>query len=209
MYDLGEKLEDASVGPGTNLLVAGPPLTGKRRLAFELLAAGAAAGEGSLVVTTRDDADRVLEDYRSVLAEPERARVGVVDCVTQHHGRSASDTETVKYAASPTDMTGIGIKLSGFLDEFRDERGLDRNRVLLDSLSALLMYADLETVFRFMHAFTRRVADAEALGLYVIESTAHDDETMNTLEQLFDGVIEVDADGVTARLPGTDTSVTH
>ena len=208
MYELGPALENATVDPGANLLIAGPPLTGKRRVALEVLAEGAAADQGSVIVTTRDSAERVLADCRSLLDTPDEATVGVVDCVTQHQGRSVQDSETTKYASSPMDMTGIGIKFSEFVEEFYTDRGHTRNRVLLDSLSTLLMYSDLQTVFRFMHVFTSRIENADALGVHVIESTAHDAETMNTMKQLFDGVIETDEDrGVSVQLPGPDTGV--
>jgi KaiC/GvpD/RAD55 family RecA-like ATPase len=208
MYELGSALENATVDPGANLLIAGPPLTGKRRVALEVLAEGAAADQGSVIVTTRDSAERVLVDVRSLLEAPDDATVGVVDCVTQHQGRSVQDSETIKYASSPMDMTGIGIKFSEFVEEFYTDRGHTRNRVLLDSLSTLLMYSDLQTVFRFMHVFTSRIENADALGVHVIESTAHDAETMNTMKQLFDGVIETDEDrGVSVQLPGPDTGV--
>ncbi len=208
MYELGPALDDAKVDPGTNLLLAGPPLTGKRRLAMEVLAHGADNGEGSVVVTTRDSADRVQADYRALLQDSADVDFGVVDCVTKHQGRSHRDDEVVKYASSPVDMTGIGIKFSEFVEEFYTERGLRQNRVMLDSLSTLLMYADLQTVFRFMHVFTSRIENADALGIHVIESTAHDDESMNTLKQLFDGIVTTDEDReVTVRLPGADTTV--
>jgi len=210
MYDLGPELADASVVPGTNLLVAGPPLSGKRRLALSILAHGSARGEGAVVVTTRDSADRVLSDYEQLVSNPETVDVGIVDCVTKHQGRSARDTDVVRYASSPEDMTGIGIKLSEFVEGFRVDRGLDNNRVMVDSLTTLLMYSDVQTVFRFMHVITSRIENADALGVHVIESTAHTDETLNTLKQLFDGVVEVDTDGeVTSNLPGVDTEQTE
>jgi len=56
------------------------------------------------------------------------------------------------------------------------------------------MYVDLQTVFRFLHVFTGRIQSVDGLGVYCIDSTAHDDQTMNTLKQLFDGVIEVERD---------------
>ncbi len=40
--------------------------------------------------------------------------------------------------------------------------------------------------------FTGRIQSADALGVYVIDSTAHDTQTMNTLKQLFDGIIEIE-----------------
>jgi hypothetical protein len=57
------------------------------------------------------------------------------------------------------------------------------------------MYSDLQTVFRFLHVFTGRVQSVDGLGLFSIDSTAHDDQAMNTLKQLFDGIIEVPEDG--------------
>jgi KaiC/GvpD/RAD55 family RecA-like ATPase len=204
MYDLGQDFDNTSVDPGTNILISGPPLTGKRRLAMDIIAHGADNGEGSVIVTTRDSSDRVISDFQSRLVAPDEADLGVVDCVTQHQGRSASDTELVKYASSPVDMTGIGIKFSEFVEEFYTERGVRQNRVLMDSLSTLLMYSDLQTVFRFMHVFTSRIEDADALGIHVIESTAHDAEAMNTMKQLFDGVVEVTDDReMSVQLPGS------
>ena len=209
MYELDPVLEGATVDPGTNVLISGPPLTGKRRLGMELLADGANAGEGSVIVTTRDSADRVVADYRSLLRAPDDTPYGVVDCVTQHQGRSVTDSATVKYASSPVDMTGIGIKFSEYVEEFYGGRGLERNRIMLDSLSTLLMYADLQTVFRFMHVFTSRIESADALGVFTIESTAHDAEAMNTLNQLFDGVVETgeNTDEISIQLPSPDTGV--
>lgn len=204
MYDLGPELQNASVEPGTNVLVAGPPLSGIRRLAFESLAYGANNGEGTVIITTRDSSDRVLADFRSLLDTPEEAHIGVVDCVTKHQGRSATDSDLVKYTSSPVDMTGIGIKFSEFVEEFYTERDVKRNRITMDSLSTLLMYSDLQTVFRFMHVLTSRIEDANAIGIHVLESTAHTAEEINTLKQLFDGVIDVDEDeNVSLQLPGT------
>ena len=209
MYDLGTALENAAVDPGTNLLIAGPPLTGKRRIAMEVLAQGARDGEGSVIVTTRDSSDRVLADFRSMLDAPDETTLGVVDCVTQHQGRSVQDSESIRYASSPVDMTGIGIKFSEFLESIYNDRGITENRVMLDSLSTLLMYSDLQTVFRFMHVFTSRIENADALGVHVIESTAHEPEAMNTMKQLFDGVVETTEDReISVQLPGPDTGVT-
>jgi KaiC/GvpD/RAD55 family RecA-like ATPase len=204
MYELGPELQNASVDPGTNILVSGPPLSGARRLTFEALARGANGGEGTVIITTRDSSDRVLAEFRSLLDEPDGAEIGVVDCVTQHQGRSPDEDEPVKYASSPVDMTGIGIKFSEFIEEFYTERGLERNRIALDSLSTLLTYSDPQTVFQFMHVLTSRIEDADAIGFHVVESTAHEPGDMNTLKQLFDGIITIEEDEtVSVRLPGT------
>ncbi|AUV81684.1 recombinase RecA [Salinigranum rubrum] len=201
MYDLSPAL-DATVQPGTNILLAGPPLTGKRALGFDVIAGGIDAGEGAVVVSTKDSAQRVLNEFESrfdIDDEP----LTVIDCVTRQQGISdVTESDHVKYASSPVDMTGIGIKFSEVLEEYYQVRGLERNRVMLHSLSTLLMYSDLQTVFRFLHVFTGRVQSIDGLGLFSIDSTAHDDQTMNTLKQLFDGIITTHEDGEpTVRLP--------
>ena len=192
MYELTPHF-DAEVDPGTNILLTGPPLSGKRSIMMDILAAWTDRDEGAIVVTTKDGADRVLRDYEE-RTPYEGKPVAVVDCVTRQQGGETRESDRIKYASSPVDMTGIGIKLSAFLQAFGD-RGIDQNRVMVHSLSTLLMYSDLQTVFRFLHVFTGRVQSVDGLGLYSIDSTAHDDQAMNTLKQLFDGIVTVPEDG--------------
>jgi KaiC/GvpD/RAD55 family RecA-like ATPase len=192
MYDLNPHL-DAEVTPGTNLLLTGSPLSGKRSLAMDVLAEGTADGDGAIVVTTKDGAERVLQDYENRTPYGGKP-VAVVDCVTRQQGADVRDSDRIKYASSPVDMTGIGIKLSEFLQAFGD-RGIDRNRIMVHSLSTLLMYADLQTVFRFLHVFTGRIQSVDGLGLFSIDSSAHDEQSLNTLKQLFDGIVTVPDDG--------------
>jgi KaiC/GvpD/RAD55 family RecA-like ATPase len=194
MYDLGPDL-DSEVQPGTNILVSGPPMSGKRSLCLDILASGTQKGEGSIIVTTKDGADRVLRDFESRTPYEDRP-VAIVDCVTRQQGvGEARDDDRIKYTSSPVDMTGIGIKLSEFLQAFYQNRGIEKNRVMLHSLSTLLMYADLQTVFRFLHVFTGRIQSVDGLGVFAIDDSAHDDQTMNTLKQLFDGIVTTQEDG--------------
>ena len=201
MYDLGGPLSGTAVEDGTNLLLSGPPLSGKTPLGHELLETGLAAGEGAIVVSNKHSAERIRTEQAGLFGYD--APVGVVDCVTKHQGQGTiSDTDLVQYASSPEDMTGIGINFSELLEEFYGDRNVRRNRALFVSISTLLMYSDLQTVFRFLHVFTSRVENADGLGLYVMQTGAHEPQAMNTLSQLFDGVIETDEDGaITTNLP--------
>ena len=201
MYDLGPPL-GVEVEPGTNLLLSGPALTGKKGFAFDVLASGIRNGDGAVVVSNTDGAKRVFEDLGERVDYADHP-VAVVDCVTRQQGvNEVRDDTQVRYTSSPVDMTGVGIKFSEILEEFYEKQGVERNRVFLDSLSTLLMYSDLQTVFRFLHVFTGRVQSVGGLGLYAIDSSAHDEKTMNTLKQLFDGLIETHEDGEpTANLP--------
>ena len=203
MYELGPPFSGTSVQPGTNILLSGPPLAGKRCLAMETLAVGARSGEGTIIVSTRDSAARVREAFAPLVDES--TGVAVVDAVTKHIGRS-TDADMTRYIASPRDMSDIGVTFSKFIQTFYTEDEREHNRVVVDSLTALLLYSKLQTVFRFLHVFTSRVESVDGLGVYTIESTAHDAETLSTLEQLFDAAIELDLDGTaTLTLPDGET----
>ncbi len=57
------------------------------------------------------------------------------------------------------------------------------------------MYAELETVFRFVHVLAGRIDSIDGIGFFVIDPTTHDESTVNTLKQLFNGMIEIRDDG--------------
>ncbi|MFB6252973.1 MAG: RAD55 family ATPase [Halobacteriaceae archaeon] len=190
MYELGDPFGEAVVETGTNLLISGPPMTGKRGIAIDILATGAKQGEGTIIVTTKEGASQIEDEFFGRLDD--EPQLGIIDGVTRQQGmEDPEETNLRRYTSSPVDLTGIGIELSELLEYFHQNQDITANRVLLDSLSTLLMYSNLQTVFRFLHVFTGRIQSANALGLYTIDDSAHDDQTMSTIQQLFDGAIEI------------------
>jgi KaiC/GvpD/RAD55 family RecA-like ATPase len=107
----------------------------------------------------------------------------------------AADTENIKRASSPVDLTGIGVKISQFFEEMLIKKKKQQVHLCINSLSTILMYSNIQTVFRFLHVFTGRVKAANGFGLYVVEDEMHDAQTIATLKQLFDGMIEIKAVG--------------
>jgi RecA-superfamily ATPases implicated in signal transduction len=196
MYNIGPAFDDLSVDPGTNLLVSGAPLSGVRRLAFEAVAAGAAGDEAVLVITTRYSARRVLSDLEA-LVDTDSITLGIVDCVTRRQDQAYPDDDRVEYVSSPAALTRIGIEFSGFVKQF-DTEGIERTRVLFDSLSTLLPYPDTQSLFKFLTVLSGQIEKAGALGIHVIEPAAHDEETRRTLAELFDGRATVADNAVTA-----------
>jgi len=193
-YRLGIPRIDGEMGgiePGTNLLVSGSPTAQKDRFVTSVVSEGTSSDEGTIYVTTKTPYDRVLSEY-----DFDEDRFGVVDCVSQKQGMGETqETETVRFASSPEDMTGIGVEVSNLLDKFWEKKSIEMNRACLESVSTLLMYSDLETVFRFLHVFTGRVRSVNGLGIFVIDSEMHEEKDYSTLQQLFDGTVEFDGNG--------------
>ena len=173
---------------GTNLLLSGPAMSGKRDLLLKLLARGATDEQGSIVVSSRDPATEVLTEYEA-FREGDEGYLRLVDCVSSQSG-SADGGRAIRYVSSPGDLTGMGIEFSEVAQNARSE-GIEGLRVGFDSLSPLLMYVDLQRLFRFLHVFTSQIQSQGWLGVFSIDPDSHDDQTINTISQLFDGVLEV------------------
>ncbi|WP_424017756.1 DUF7504 family protein [Halorientalis pallida] len=183
-----EELPIESVRPGTNLLVAGPPFAGTKAVALRMLAAGELADEGLVLVAADDTAETMLEDYTAVGGTFDRGRMAVIECGSPG---GDSDDENVRTVRSPSDLTGIGIEFSSLYEGLYTE-GVERVRIGLFSISTLLMYADeLQPVYRFLHTITGRVRSAEGLATCVIDPTAQDEQTISSVEQTFDGRVDV------------------
>jgi len=194
MYDLSTVLDTdavSSVRPGTSVLIAGPAMTGKENLAKDILADGSRRGEGALVVSTSDGAENVVADYRERVAGVDTLQLGIVDC----RAEGSSDLESrdglyVHHVSSPGDLTGIGIGITKTLESLHGA-GADRGRMALMSLSTMLTYTDRETVFKFCHVLSSRLDAAGYLGVFTIDTGAHDEQTLQVIKQAFDGLVEI------------------
>ncbi len=178
-------LRPEAVPSGTSVLVVGPALTGKRDLVFDLIAGS--ESRAGVVTTTKNTADRIRSEFAG--QHGDGWRLSVVDCVSKGgFGRTVDDADTT-YVATPGDLTGIGIAVSGFLQDCYHDPTRSGVRFGLHSLSTLAMYAELRRVFQFVHVLTTRVDAAGFVGAFALDTTT-DDRTKEQLLPLFDAVVE-------------------
>ena len=194
-YFLGIKELDNATGgirKGSNIMLIGPPMSGKEIILYSIMYNGAARNDNAVItVTTRESATHILEWFKENKLALPLSRIGIVDCVTKTLGGAAVENENIKIASSPVDLTGIGVKISQFFEEYFMKKNIRKTQLHINSLSTILMYSNIQTVFRFLHVFTGRIKAAGALGIYVIESGMHEEQSIATLKQLFDGMIEI------------------
>jgi KaiC/GvpD/RAD55 family RecA-like ATPase len=177
-----DPIDRLAAASGTNLLVVGPPMSGKRSFGLSVLAGAAGNGRDVLVVTA---SKRVT----SLPFDPtEAGRFGVVDCTPGH----VEEEGPVVDVGSPGDLTGISMPVSRFLD------GAENPVVLLDSISSILQYADEESAFRFLSVLTSNVAAGGGVGLYTFDEGVHPEQTYRTFAQLFGGRVDLRDGGTSA-----------
>lgn len=179
---------DIDVEMGTNVGIIGPTMTGKQEIATELLAARHERGDGILCISTTDDATEFVDNLASYVPTLDEDRVAVIDC----SGLASQDTirGLAEYVSSPGDLTGISIATAKLHEKLTAQQ-IEQVQYGVISVSSLLQYIDASTVFKFLHVYSRRVNDTNAIGIYTLDADAHAQTDVNTIRGLFDGVIEL------------------
>ena len=197
-YDFDESIPIDPIPAGTTVMVSGPAFSPAEDLAQALVTAGSERGEGMLFISTGATAERLLGACRRHRPALDASRLGIIDCSGQDIGQLDADAR-VKYVSTQSDLTGIGMKFSSLYESvYRDIPG-GRIRTGLDSLSSLAMYVDLRKLFRFAQTLSSRIDSAGGLGVYAIDPSTHDEQTISTLNQTVDAQLEVrDADAADA-----------
>jgi|Deesub1362A_J573_1020465.scaffolds.fasta_scaffold02122_6 KaiC/GvpD/RAD55 family RecA-like ATPase len=167
---------------GSNIMILGPPLIGKSKFARMIFREEIKKGSGGIYVTTKDTPEELMEWFGDI-------EFKIIDCVTKIAIPDVQDTDSIKRVSSPIDLTGISVGINKFLEGYI-RGGKENVIVVFDSLSNLLMYSNLQTVFRFLHVLTTRIKTSKAKAMYIVEQGMHDDMTITTLKQIFNGFIE-------------------
>lgn len=187
-YDVPANLPIEGFAPGTSVLVAGPAMDAGQNLTLQLVRP-ATDGESAVVVTTDTGCARLVEAYESRHGEWPLEGSAFVDCSGPDPGDDAFGAP-VRRLSSPGDLTGIGIAFSALVEDLYAE-GRERVRLGLFSLNTLVMYADVQTVFRFGHTVAGRVASTAGLGVFFVDPSTQEETVVNTLSQFLDGRIDV------------------
>lgn len=192
MYTVGSLLPIEGVPPGSTLLVVGPPMTGKRALTLELLAAGFDEESAAVVSTDSSATDIRTSIARYTDTPADQLPLGVIDCVGDSHGGGSLGPLDSR-VTSPADLTGIGMELTTLMERLHADS--PRLRVGLLSLTTMSMYAEPEQVVRFLHVVSSRIREAEGIGFVVAHADTMDEEHLQRLRSFVDGVIEVREEG--------------
>lgn len=192
MYETGGHLPVRSLPAGSTFLCHGPPMTGKRDLCLALLAAGG-QGECPVLLSTDSSVASIRADYdRFRPADADGGRLAVVDSTGEHGG---SERPLVRTASSPADLTGAGVGMTTLMETLYEGGECERFRVGICSLTSTFLYAEPERALKFVHVMTQRVAESNALGVFVIQPDSVGEEVFNQLRTLVDGAIELRESG--------------
>lgn len=192
-YEVDGVGSPATFEPGTSLLMTGTSMLTQQRL---LDAVAPNDDERAIVITTNLDAGRVVEELEERGAD--REQIGVIDCTGQ---KTAVEETPVRQLSSPGDLTGISLEFAKLLDQ-SDEEESGPVRVGFASVSTALMYAELQTMFRFLHVFTARIRSGDMFGVFAMDPAMHEEKAHNTIRAVFDCEAKVADENVELRGTG-------
>ncbi len=171
-----------------NVMLFGPPMIGKTIFARNMLLNELRKGCGGIYVTTNDVGEDVLDWFSEF-----NVKIKIVDCISKTIQPNSTDTDVIRRVSSPIDLTGVSVHINIFLEDYYKE-GI-KSVVVFDSVSSFLMYTNLQTVYRFLHIITRRIKSAKSKAIYIVQNGMHDDQTIATIKQMLDCVIELKEEG--------------
>jgi hypothetical protein len=180
--ELGEGVTDRTRDAGS-VLVLRPRSKSETDAACRRLLAGDPEGVRLLSISFTRSPDRVVADWVDAVAG--RLRETVV--VTSANAGDGSTADVVETVPSPAALTNVGVKATPHLGRWADAGDVV---VAVDSLTHLLRYVRLESLYRFLHTLTAHVDAIDARGQFYVDPTAHDESTLNALKGLFRAVVE-------------------
>lgn len=180
-----------AVGDAATVLLLAPSFEqGVGDVCTDLLAGPAPAETEVVAVTYTQRPTRWMADWldRTGVA-PAGGLIVCIDDGASGEAEPATVTAVdVAYLDNAANLTELGVQLSEALAG-GEERPV---RLCFDSLTVLLQYATTDQAFRFLHALTSRVRAAGAVAHFHLDPAAHDEQTLSTVQSLFDAVVAVE-----------------
>jgi KaiC/GvpD/RAD55 family RecA-like ATPase/predicted flap endonuclease-1-like 5' DNA nuclease len=188
------RLDDLLMGGmpfGANVLVYGPPFTGKEVLLNTFIAEGLKKGVPAIWIITEKSPKEIREEMTFVVSGYEEYEklglVRYVDAYSRSMGDESQDPYT-DYIESPTDYESIQKAIETVSKQFMEKH--EYYRVGFRSISTLIAYLDPGTAFRFLSPVVGRRKRDRAVAMYTIEKGVHGEQEIQMIGSLMDGMIE-------------------
>ena len=190
---------EVTFSEGTSVLVSGDASQARERV-YDAVAEGLADGEAAVFISTNESPRRILDALGDRIDIPAE-RFAIVD-VSGDGDDGEIDGVSVRAVGSPGDLTGMSLAFAKQLQLLEERGAATEARVVIDSVSTLLMYADVQTVFRFLHVFTSRLDSAGLFGIFTLQPGMHDEQETNTIRTLFDSEATIEEEEIALRGSG-------
>lgn len=175
---------------GATILIVGAQDPPDDAVCLRLLAQYGDRDDTALIATTRASADETIQTWERVSAADHRPAIAIVDTTSEEQSIAAA------YGAVPTVFTPSSGDLERIVMGLSELSGSARPRnrsrhLVFRSLTPILEAASTERVCQVLDRI-KGLRTASGFGLYGIDISAHDRDTLSTLAETVDGVVWVE-----------------
>ena len=193
------RLDDLLLGGipfGSNILVHGPPFTGKEVMIGQFVSEGLIKGVPCIWILTDKTPADIRKEMQSVISGYEEYEkldlVKYVDTYSMSMGQTTEDEYTI-FIEDPTDhkliMETVENEAKNFL-----EKGHQYYRLAFRSLSTLIAYSDPISTFRFLSPFCGKRKRDKAVSMFAMEKGMHGEQEIQMIGSVMDGMIDFKVD---------------
>jgi KaiC/GvpD/RAD55 family RecA-like ATPase len=188
------RLDDLLLGGipfGTNILIYGPPFTGKEVTINSFIGEGLAKGVPALIVITDKLPSEIREEMMFIVSGfEEYERLGLVkfvDAYSRSIGIEDSEPNVV-YIDEPTDHMSIMKAVDATAKELMKTHKY--YRLAFRSISTLIAYLDSNTAFKFLQPFCGKRKRERAVCMFSVEKGMHEEQDIQMIGSIMDGMID-------------------
>jgi len=181
---------------GSNILVHGPPFTGKEVLIGQFISEGLTKGVPCIFVLTDKTPSDIRKEMQFIISGFEEYEkldlVRYVDTYSMSMGQATEDPYTT-FIEDPTDHKGIMEAVEVEAKKY-EENGHRYYRLAFRSLSTLVAYSDPISTFRFLSPFCGKRKRDKAVSMFAMEKGMHGDQEIQMFGSVMDGMIDFKVD---------------
>ena len=188
-----DKIMTGGFPENSTILIRGAPGTGKSTLCQQFITSGLVSKQPGIYITLDNSPEEVIKNmnrFGEVQSFIKNNSIIFLDAYSWKIGGGKDETWK-KVLQGGLDINSINVMLSDILKKLNDKD----NRSVFDSVSTLLLYIPADLVVRFIPILIAKCKQSKSTQVLILEEGVHDEEIVNTLSYLSDGVIEMKMDG--------------
>ncbi len=187
-----DELLKGGLPTGTNNLLYAPPFIGKETILNNFALSGLREDEPVIFVLTDSSFSEMKEEMNKLDSNfsqyEEEGKVKYIDIYSTGVELKEEGVH-VTFVDSPVNRERITASIIKTEKEFQQH--YERHRLIFDSISTLIVYADAKAVFRFLQVVSGTCKRLGATSVFNMTRGMHDEIEVQTIKHLMEGVIEL------------------
>lgn len=196
-----DSLFGGGIPQNSNILLYGEPMCGKKILLMQYIYEGLKAQIPGMFILTdfgyTDWKNKMQNLNMDLTPFEESGLLKVVDCYSKQFEPSLQNTDSIKFAASPSALSNISLLISETQAQILEIS--QNHRLAFCSLSSLLEESNTQDFYKFMQLHVGKFRKNGATSLFTMEKGMHDSKEIIMIEHLMDGMVEFEDGKIRAK----------